>query len=476
VSAPKTTDTFAAISEAPTAGDSATPWRAPAPPTLEDAPNVFALVKRAVRNPLQSIPAEVYKGQTEVRNLVGRRLFFVSSPELFDEILKKRADEFLKGGVAREIYNRAIRQAISNAEGDHWKRQRKMIAPIFRPKLLNQFVDRLFENSVEFSSRLASGSESADFRMVARAMTLGNVVACLFRGLDESSVARIPHLVVDLEAGVPWMRILSILGVGLGAPFPQRARTFGAMAEMRRITHNYAQARRASRSDAIERDLTDALLGATDPDGGPALSNDEVSDNLVNLILGGFETTSSLITYALYSLTQNLEVMRDVVAEVDQVFGRDGYDFVAIDRLDLLDRALMETLRLFPPFPALWRQARRGTTLDGLEVKPRDYIQLSIFALQRNAQVWPDPLVFDPQRFRQQAVESRHPFAFAAFGGGQRRCLGDRFAMLNAKVSIATLLSIAEVACPESAPLHLVDKHVLIPNSPIQMTFTARKR
>jgi cytochrome P450 len=143
------------------------------------------------------------------------------------------------------------------------------------------------------------------------------------------------------------------------------------------------------------------------------------------------------LTWTLHLLTRNPEVLRRAVLEVDALGGRTpGLG----DALPYLDRIVAESLRLYPPAHVFARSANGDDDLDGYRIRGGDWVFISPYLTHRRAEDWPEPLRFEPDRFLPEASAGRHRWAYLPFGGGQRKCIGDTFALLEARLILAVLL------------------------------------
>ena len=191
------------------------------------------------------------------------------------------------------------------------------------------------------------------------------------------------------------------------------------------------------------RDLLDSLLLTTD------WGDNELLEDVVDVLGAGHETTASTLSAALWSVAAHPEVQAELRAELDAVLGREAnlaadppaITWEQLEDLHCAKRVIRETLRLYPAIPVFPRFARKDDVLpSGHSVQKGDVVFLSAYALGRNPALWDDPVTFRPDRFRAEAAEARHPFAFLPFGAGPRMCIGAQFAEMSATLALASLL------------------------------------
>jgi cytochrome P450 len=190
--------------------------------------------------------------------------------------------------------------------------------------------------------------------------------------------------------------------------------------------------------------LVRALISATDPETGRTLSDNEIRDELILFLLAGHDTTSTTLTYALWALGRHPAMQERVRAEAAEIGDRELTP-EDVPRLTYSVRVLHEALRLCPPGAATARMATRDVEVDGYRVQAGTILLVGIYALQRDPSLWEDPLAFDPDRFTPERSEGRSRWQYLPFGAGPRSCIGDHFAMLEATLTLATIIRRTEI-------------------------------
>jgi cytochrome P450/NADPH-cytochrome P450 reductase len=198
------------------------------------------------------------------------------------------------------------------------------------------------------------------------------------------------------------------------------------------------------RGDGVPNDILQVMLTTPDKVTGRRLPDDNIRAQLITFLLGGHETTSGLLSYALHAVATHPEVEHKLVAEVEAVLGRDYRHrptYADLEKLDYTLRVLKETLRLNPPTPGFGRTVARDTVVAGKYAVPAGSTIVTFLpALHRNPRFWGEhPEIFDPDRFLIDAIAARHPDAYHPFGMGMRSCIGSEFALLTAKMVMARL-------------------------------------
>jgi len=193
-----------------------------------------------------------------------------------------------------------------------------------------------------------------------------------------------------------------------------------------------------------EAPLVRALIQAIDPETGRPLPDDEICHELVLFMLAGHDTTSTTLTYALWSLGHDREIQERVRAEIAAV-GERPLTPDDVTELGLTVRVLHEALRLCPPAAGTLRTPTRDIEVDGYRVQAKTLAVVNFYAMHRDPALWADPLRFDPDRFLPERSKVRSRWQYLPFGGGPRSCIGDHFAMLEATLALATIIRGAEI-------------------------------
>lgn len=212
--------------------------------------------------------------------------------------------------------------------------------------------------------------------------------------------------------------------------------------------------RREGRQD--REDILSMLLEARDED-GEAMTDQELRDELMTLLVAGHETTATSLAWTFHRLLRHPEALERAVAEVDDAFGDGPIDPDGVRELPWLAAVAKETLRLNPVIPAVGRKLQRPMRIGGLDLPPGAIALPNIYLTHRNPRVWPDPDRFSPSRFLD---DKPTPYAFFPFGGGIRRCIGMAFALYEMQVALATVLSKVRLSPAPGVRVRLVRRSI----------------
>jgi cytochrome P450 len=317
--------------------------------------------------------------------------------------------------------------------------QRRTAAPVFSHRnvaALGPVMTAAAERSAERVGRgVGRAVDVFDEMVTATFEVISDVTFSGGEGFDRASVHR---AIEGYIAQTAKLSLLDILGVPGWVPRPARMMSGAALRDMKRIANSAIDRRRKDGAPGVP-DLLDLLMEGEDPKSGRKMTTDELRDNLLTFIVAGHETTALTLAWALYLCAFDHAVQARARAEAQAVLGDRAAVAADVPALPYLRQIVDEALRMYPPAAFLARTAQAADELCGREVRPGDTVILPIYALHRHHQLWPDPDRFDPDRFADGKAVDR--FAYLPFGDGPRICIGANFAVQEAVIILATLLS-----------------------------------
>jgi cytochrome P450 len=410
--------------------------RVPAPGPLQ----TLSILRRTVRNPMESWPPEVYAEGLVRTVFIGRTTFFVSDPDLIQQVLVDDADKLEKAEPMRRALEPALGQGILTAEGQRWRLQRRTAAPVFRPNHVNSFIPAMIEAARRTRDRWAAMPSGAPLEANSEMMhlTFEIIMETMLSGAGDVDTAAVERSMSDFLESTSWAIALSALRAPLWMPFPGKIRAERGQDYLRVFTARRVAERRASgeRRD----DLLSLMLDAKDPETGEGLSEPDIVDNILTFIGAGHETTALALTWTFFLLSRHPDIEARVLEEIRAVTGGAPLEAGQVANLTYTRQVIQESMRVYPPVAMVVRQAVEAFELGGEQVKPGDNVFVPIYAVHHHKALWSDPEVFDPERFAPDAVRGRHRWSYLPFGAGPRICIGMGFALLEAVAILGTLL------------------------------------
>ncbi|GAA2904640.1 bifunctional P-450/NADPH--P450 reductase [Streptosporangium fragile] len=213
------------------------------------------------------------------------------------------------------------------------------------------------------------------------------------------------------------------------------------------------------------RDLLGLMMEAADPRTGRRLPDENIRDQVLTFLIAGHETTSGLLSFALYNLLRNPHVLAQAYAEVDRVLPGDTVPtYETVMKLDVIPRILDETLRIWSPIPAFSVKALADTALGGHPVAEGQNIAVLLPPLHRHPKAWERPGEFDIDRWLPENRKDHHPGGYKPFGNGERACIGRQFALTEARLALALVLQKFALSDPDAYRMQIKQTLTLKPD------------
>jgi cytochrome P450 len=365
------------------------------------------------------------------RKVLGFTVHIPLDPALVQQVLLDHAAAYAKPDIVKGLLDPVIGRGLLTADGAAWREQRRIVAASFTPPAVDALVP-VFAGAAEMAMRDWDDGRIVDLAAQATATTMRVIADALFGG-DPRLTSResMAHIAAALDA-FSEARVQALLGLPV-IPLTARARA-GRRGQsfLRQTLSEVVQDRRASGSDDFVGKVVRALGERYDPAEAHALA----VDNAATFYLAGHETTANALTWTLFLLSQQADLQERAADEARTALAGNDRDPSLADRLPLLRSIVEESLRLYPPVPRFDRQAVAPAQLGSEHVAPGDIVSIWPWLIHRHKSLWDNPDAFDHERFT-SAKSDRHRFQYLPFGGGPRRCVGARFAMVEALTILA---------------------------------------
>ena len=366
----------------------------------------------------------------------GMQLAVVSDPEAVKTVFTAPPEVAPSGTGNSPVAPIVGSSSVLVLTGPEHIRQRKLLLPPFHGERMREYEDVIAEAT---RRDMAGWPLGRSMRVLARsrAITLEVILRAVF-GVEAERMARLRAAIAGLLEPA---NTLAVLIFALSRPRPGRP-TGGVGRALDRLDAVIYEelARRREQQDLAERtDILSLLLQARDEDGRP-MTDEELRDELVTLLLAGHETTATSVAWAIERLVRHPEKLRRLVAEIDaEAEGGPSEYMTAV---------VNETLRVRPVVPIVVRVLQEELSVGGYNLPAGTRVTPSIYLTNRNPKVYEDPEEFRPERFLDGGPET---FSWIPFGGGIRRCIGASFAQLEMGVILRTILSELEPQLPQKA-------------------------
>ncbi|MFS1298392.1 cytochrome P450 [Streptosporangium longisporum] len=366
-------------------------------------------------------------GDVSVHDANGETVFMLHRPDLARHVLKDNVGNYTKENTPDDHMLRPLLgNGLLTSDGEEWARQRRLCAPAFRRSEVASFDGIIVEETEALLARWrASGpgvSQPIDHQLTSLTLSI------LTRAV----------LDVDLgAAGDGFGRAVDAVNRHIGHyvpdPDPDPADTASrrqgyvrARALLDMVTRTVIASRRSC--PQATGTLLDSMLGA--------LNDTDLRDQVLTLIMAGHETTAKSLTWTFYLLDRHPEEAERIRAEVDRVLGGRPPTAADLPDLPLCKRAVQEAMRLYPPVWLISRRATGADEIDGHHVPPGALVCVSQWVLHRHPGYWDRPEEYVPDRFENADLPSH---LYLPFGGGERICIGQHLALIEATLVLATV-------------------------------------
>ncbi|MEM9210875.1 MAG: cytochrome P450 [Pseudomonadota bacterium] len=395
----------------------------------------FAAARRNILEIIPQIAVEqpIVSGKTAIV-----RWHMVMDPASNRRILKEKLDIYPKSDVTKNLLEPAIGDSLFIAEGAHWRWQRRAASPVFTTRNIKNLAHIMSESADATCLRLEQVPGRADMFQEMVKATFDVISAVTFSGDDAMDSAAMHDAIEAYINGAAKVSILDVVGVPTWVPRPNRMFNPNRLGAMQ-IAADAAIERRKKIGARTPPDLLDLLLDGEDPETKRRMNTTELRDNLLTFIVAGHETTALTLAWSLYLLAFDPVAQDRVAEETRRVLGSDAATTDTVDQLIYTEQVVKEALRLYPPAAFISRTAQSDDELCGREIRPKDTVMMPIYALHRNRLLWDEPDHFNPDRFAPGQDYDR--YQFLPFGDGPRICIGMQFAMIEAKIILATLIN-----------------------------------
>ncbi len=396
---------------------------------------------QAVRQNVLSIIPQIATKQPIVSGKMIKRWHMVTDPEALRRVMLEKLDNYPKSEVTKNLLRPAIGESLFIAEGAHWRWQRRTVAPVFSQRNVLNLAPIMSAAAERSALRLARYGTNRAINMFDEMVTATfDVIADVTFSGDGSFDRNAVHSVIEAYIGdAAKVSLFDMLALPNWIPRPGRILFGQGLKKTKGQADRVIEERRKYHGNKIP-DLLDLLLDGEDPKTKRKMNTAELRENLLTFIVAGHETTALSLSWSLYLCAFDSNVQERAQTEARAVLS-DGRVATGEDvaRLPFIRQVIDEALRLYPPAGMVSRNAVARDELCGRTIRPGDIVILPFYALHRNELLWDHPNKFDPDRFADRKSIER--FSYLPFGDGPRICIGASFALQEAVIILATLLS-----------------------------------
>jgi len=384
--------------------------------------------------------------------------YVINHPDDIKRVLLSNHRNYTKGeGMDRVKI--LLGNGIMTSEGDLWRRQRRMMQPSFHRRVIEQFSALISEVNGKFAARWAEKAargEAINLSDDASELTLEIVLRSIF-GSDlarlETQLGANPFEVVAKEQN---------RDLKFAFRFRSLTKLVAALIDRRRRTQEQ------------HFDFLSMLMATRDRETDEAMSDKQLIDEVLTLIVAGHETTAAALTWTWYLISQHPDTAARLQDEADRTSADRTLGLDAAESLKFTHQVVQEALRLYPPGWLITRRTLEADELGGYPIAPRTDVFISPYMLHRHPGFWSEPEEFRPERFAGADAEERHRFAYIPFAVGPLHFIGENMAMFEMLVHVHAMSRRFRLTRAGSEPIELEAQINLRPRSNLMMTVTVR--
>ncbi len=390
------------------------------------------VIRKVQRDPVGFLSWMAQYGDVACIMVRGTPNLLVSHPDAIRDILVTHPDHFVKGPQMQRV-KLLMGNGLILSEGEEHRQHRRMMQPAFHKKRIEEYAATMVAYSQRMQESWRDG-DVVDLAEVLQRLGVAIVAKTLF---DVDLAGDAPEVADAISAalaifnkytGLPLSKLLYRL------PLPDTLRFWRARGQLHAYLQRIIQAHTAAHDESD--DLLSLLLQAR---AEGMMSEQQIEDELMTLLIAGSETVAIGLTWTFYLLSQHPDIEARLHAELAEVLGGRIPTVADVPHLRYTQMVFAEALRLYPPTFALSRETVAEHQIGEHRIPIGATVAVSPYVVQHDARWWPEPERFDPERFVPASHADRPKFAYFPFGGGSRQCIGESFAWMEGVLVLATL-------------------------------------
>lgn len=431
---------------------------------------LVGVMPQVQRNPLEVLErATLEFGPVAHLPIPTAKAYVLGTPKLAHHVLVANVKNYAKQTRGYEMLRLVLGNGLVTSEGDFWKRQRRIAQPAFHRERLAGFGRVMARAAKEM---LDGWQEGAPFDLASELMHVTlRIVGEALLSTDVTSEADDvgEALTVGLEHLIH--RTTRPLSPPHWVPTPRNLRFKRALARLDAVVLDIIAQRR--RGGGPGDDLLAMLMDSRDPETGEGMTDAQLRDEVMTIFLAGHETTANNLSWTFKLLAENPEVEARLFAEVRDVLRGEAPTMESLPRLPFVANTIKESLRLYPPVWTLGRRVVEDEVIDGFLLPKDALVFVSPWAIHRLPGFWPEPLRFNPDRWLHDDPRRQHG-SYLPFSMGQRKCIGDMFALVEAQLVLASVVQRFHLSLVPGQQIVAEPMITLRPRDGIQVTVTRR--
>jgi cytochrome P450 len=440
--------------------------RAPGPPDY----SVLRQLRRAARDPI-GFYTSYWKEHGDITRIHWYgpfNAYLCVHPEMVGHVLQGNWSNYPKGFFYKRL-SVFTGKGLFTSEGDLWLRQRRLAQPAFHRAKIENLCAVMSATVSETLDRWEREKLTGPFDVADQTMKLAlQIVGRTLFGTDLGGDADRFHALMNVALFHVEHRF-NPTTLPEKVPTPRNRKFLAAKKQL----DSWILEIVGSRRDHHQRhdDLLQLLVDARDED-GQGMSDRQLADEVLTLLVAGHETTADALAWGFSLLARNPEKREQLEAEAKTLHGREP-QYTDLAQLPYSKMVFEEAMRLYPPIWALAREAKNDDIIGGYPVAARSTVMVLPYLTHRHPEFWDQPEAFEPERFTPANVSKRPRFAYFPFGGGPRLCLGMSFALMEGQIALSMIAARFRLELAPGQTLEMHPSLALRPKGGLWMTRTA---
>ncbi|MCF8244286.1 MAG: cytochrome P450 [Saprospiraceae bacterium] len=428
-----------------------------------------------LRNPFEfTIKQAQEMGDFFMMPFLTRKIFIITNHEVVAHVLQKNQKNYIKSPAYRQL-RLALGTGLVTSEGEYWRRQRRLVQPAFYKTQLEDLFRGMVVVAEKYMAELEGKCVSGvplDMAKEMMAATARIVLKTLFSTENTADINEMYLVMMDAQDYLtyrtvkPYFIPLTYLN-GKHRKFKKDIAWFDG--------YIYKLIAERRNDPNPPNDLLTMLLASKDEETGEAMSDRALRDEAVTLFAAGHETSATMLSWALWLLSQHSEVVQEMRDEIAEVLEDRMPGFEDLRKLTYTMQVIQEVMRLFPPGFAIGRQPIAEDEILGVKIPKSAIMFISIAAMHRDPRYWERPTDFYPEHFTPEREKTRQKVAYMPFGAGPRMCIGNHFALMEMQLLLTLLVRQFDFESVEGHPVEAEPLITLKPKYGILMHVSKRR-
>lgn len=369
--------------------------------------------------------------------LIGRPFIVLNHPEAIKHVLVSKAKNYSRKS-SYQFLEELLGEGLLTTEGDDWRKKRRLSQPTFSKEQMEGLIGLLESTTTDFiqqwSKKQTNLNLDEEMNQVALALLTNSVIQSemndqTFKLVKDHLETALFYLTKNRFNPFKWQKKL---------PSLTRKKGKKSINILKDLIKDIVDHR--SQSNQTHTDLLAMLISAVDTETGSKLNNIELMDEVMTMFVAGHDTTSVVLTWTIFLLGKHPEIQQKLLNEIDENHHDKPISSEYLKNFTYLKMVINESMRLYPPVWAFGRKSVQEDEIMGYHIPKGVNCNIPVMFMHRNSRYWEKPNEFYPEHFLEDAVKQRDKFAFIPFSGGEHRCIGEYFALMEVQIVLIHLL------------------------------------